>query len=579
MIFRFKAKSGPGDGDAELPVPVAAPGPTSAAVSPPADGSVLDAIEGDVRSAIEGVSASIGSARGEVTEMRLGLSDIRTQMDALARAAQTAAAATAGLAERTGGLSSLAARTTAAMSQAGGHLDQAGNRGAEARALIAALAEAGNEIAGIVDTISAVAKQTNLLALNATIEAARAGEAGRGFAVVAAEVKALSVQTGRAADDVRARVARLREGAAASAAAIEAAAGAIEAVRPAFASVRDTADVQSATVTDIVEEAAATSRLVATVDSDAGAASAATLRLDRQAERLDSAAATAAEQASSLGRRFVTVMRQSEIGDRRRFDRYPVDLPVRLPDGRRASTIDLSEGGILLVGPPGEPVATGHRLVLEVDAIGSVPVQVVATSTMGVHCAFGAVETGTRERLTAKLSAVQAEHAPLIVKAQSLAARAVGIMEAELEAGRLSEAVLFDTDYRPIAGSNPPQFLTRSVEPLVRLMGPILEPELSCNPRMLFCILTDRNGFLPFHNRIYAQPQRAGDPVWNSAHARNLRIFDDRTGITAARSTRPVTVQVYRREVGSQFIIVLEVDAPIRVRGRHWGACRTAYKL
>jgi len=96
---------------------------------------------------------------------------------------------------------------------------------------------------------------------------------------------------------------------------------------------------------------------------------------------------------------------------------------------------------------------------------------------------------------------------------------------------------------------------------------------------MLFCIVTDRNGFLPVHNRRVSQPQRPDDPVWNNANCRNLRIFDDRTGITAARSTRPATVQVYRREVGGQIVVVREVDAPIRVGGRHWGACRTAYRL
>ncbi len=70
------------------------------------------------------------------------------------------------------------------------------------------LAAAG-QIATFVATIEALAQQTNLLALNATIEAARAGEAGRGFAVVASEVKALSGQTQKATDDIRARIERL----------------------------------------------------------------------------------------------------------------------------------------------------------------------------------------------------------------------------------------------------------------------------------------------------------------------------------------------------------------------------------
>ena len=50
-------------------------------------------------------------------------------------------------------------------------------------------------------------------------------------------------------------------------------------------------------------------------------------------------------------------------------------------------------------------------------------------------------------------------------------------------------------------------------------------------------------------------------------------------GITAARSQRPATIQVYRREVGRDVYMVREIDAPIRVGGRHWGACRTAYRL
>ncbi len=71
---------------------------------------------------------------------------------------------------------------------------------------VSLLQAAVDQIGEMATSIDSIARQTNLLALNATIEAARAGEAGRGFAVVAAEVKTLSVETGKATQEIRSRV-------------------------------------------------------------------------------------------------------------------------------------------------------------------------------------------------------------------------------------------------------------------------------------------------------------------------------------------------------------------------------------
>jgi len=83
---------------------------------------------------------------------------------------------------------------------------QAVEMAAVANTNVTRLGESSAEIGNVVKLIASIAEQTNLLALNATIEAARAGEAGKGFAVVANEVKELATETGKATEEISAKI-------------------------------------------------------------------------------------------------------------------------------------------------------------------------------------------------------------------------------------------------------------------------------------------------------------------------------------------------------------------------------------
>ncbi|HLV82513.1 MAG TPA: methyl-accepting chemotaxis protein [Devosia sp.] len=145
--------------------------------------------------------------------------------------------------------------------------------------------------------------------------------------------------------------------------------------------------------------------------------------------------------------------------------------------------------------------------------------------------------------------------------------------------GQISMADLFDEDYRPVAGSDPKQVLTRFTAFTDQVLPAVQEPVLEFDQRIAFCAAVDRNGYLPTHNIIYSRPQ-GSDPVWNMANCRNRRMFNDRTGLSAGRSTKPFLLQTYRRDMGgSQFALMKDCSAPIAVNGRHWGGLRVAFKV
>jgi methyl-accepting chemotaxis protein len=176
-------------------------------------------------------------------------------------------------------------------------------------------------------------------------------------------------------------------------------------------------------------------------------------------------------------------------------------------------------------------------------------------------------------------SGIETPDSPIVALCQDAARRIAGLFEEALDSHRISVADLFDENYRPIPNTDPQQMMTKFVALTDRVLPDIQEPILDYDPRIVFCAAVDRNGYLPTHNKKYSQPQ-GPDPAWNAANCRNRRIFNDRTGLAAGRSTRPFLLQTYRRDMGGgNFVLMKDVSAPITVRGRHWGGFRIGFKV
>lgn len=174
-------------------------------------------------------------------------------------------------------------------------------------------------------------------------------------------------------------------------------------------------------------------------------------------------------------------------------------------------------------------------------------------------------------------SGVETEDSPFIAAAIETAARIGEVFEAAVAEGRLSLADLFDQRYRPIPRTNPQQHMAAFVPFTDAVLPEIQEPILELSPLVAFCAAVDRNGFLPTHNLKFSQPQ-GSNPVKNAAFSRNRRIFNDRTGLRAARNEAAFLLQTYRRDLGAgEFRLMKDVSAPIWVQGRHWGGLRIGY--
>ncbi len=175
-------------------------------------------------------------------------------------------------------------------------------------------------------------------------------------------------------------------------------------------------------------------------------------------------------------------------------------------------------------------------------------------------------------------SGVETADTPLIRTVLQTAARIGETFEAAIARGEIRAEQFFDENYRPIAGTTPQQYLTDYVELTDRLLPSIQDPVQKSHPRIVFSVAWAKGGYLPTHNPDYRQ-KPGNDPVWNAAHCRNRRLFNDRAVQKVAANTKPFLLQTYRRDMGGgNFVLMQDLSAPILIHGRHWGAFRMGIK-
>jgi methyl-accepting chemotaxis protein len=580
MAFAFFRKRLP---DMAAPAAIAQAAPPQAAPAPLAEADsareILELLELELGAMIRQLERAANSVAGGAEATAATLADIRQRTDALTgrtNAAQSNASSFAHAADK---FTQSAQGIGAQVREAGKLADQASEAAQEARANVDRLRESSAAIGNVVNLIAQIARQTTLLALNSTIEAARAGAAGKGFAVVATEVKALAVQTQSATEEISKKIDALQRDAAGSADAVHRISQAIEAIRPVFDTVNGAVAEQNATTSEVSGNASSASQFIIAVGESAAEIDAATKAAETHGENVASAGKAVTTFAQKLKSRCAVLLKQSEHDDRRKTERLPCHLKFESARGV-LPVYEIAMDGVLIGGADASRLAPQAIVDGTLEDVGACRLRVIEQSKAGARTQFVSPNAALREKIEDKLWSIHEENTEFVTRAMEAGNALTKIFEQAVARGEVRIDDLFDTDYAEIAGTNPQQYRTRYLDWADRALPPFQEAFLAREPRMAFCAMVDRNGFLPVHNKIYSHPQRPGDVAWNTANCRNRRIFNDPAGLAAAHNQRSYLIQSYARDMGNgNTVMMREIDVPIRLQGRHWGGFRTAYKL
>ncbi|MGB3738099.1 MAG: methyl-accepting chemotaxis protein [Pontixanthobacter sp.] len=165
----------------------------------------------------------------------------------------------------------------------------------------------------------------------------------------------------------------------------------------------------------------------------------------------------------------------------------------------------------------------------------------------------------------------------MVDRARELASEITRIAEQGVVTGAVTMDQLFDTDYRPIADSNPIRYRTTLNDWADRNWRPFGDRVLAQEPGIMMVTQSDMNGYLPTHVSDYSHAPN-GDLTHDTRFCRNGRILFDGQDEKAKSSNDAYMMAVYRQEGdGRQHVVVRNVFVPLYIKGRRWGDFELAY--
>ncbi|MGC4067548.1 MAG: hypothetical protein QM784_23465 [Polyangiaceae bacterium] len=176
--------------------------------------------------------------------------------------------------------------------------------------------------------------------------------------------------------------------------------------------------------------------------------------------------------------------------------------------------------------------------------------------------------------VSAKSEELSAQSKEMLGFANEMAKEVTSTIEGWIQSGSITQERLFSYLYYPIPDTEPTKYTTDYDSFADRDFPAILEKYFSKSNMVLYAVAMDRNGYVPTHNRQYAQPL-TGNRAVNLVNNRTKRIFGDQIGFKAARSTKPYLVQTYARDTGET---AADVSVPVTIKGRHWGCVRIGFR-